>query len=385
MDMKTDSRLRVLLVADHTDHDGALHGAGRQFLALVTALEAHEQVDVLALVVRPPSELGRRLMAEGSSVRYMAYNPYDPRIAWELARRCRKHSIDLLHVTDFAASTWGRIAGLITRTPVLVHVRSHHSPQQPRGFPLHAAAAYRLLAPVTTRAIAISESVRTFAIQRMGFAPDQVEVLPNPLAEGSFGAAGVDSMGSVRQRHGIPASAKVVGAVTRFHSVKGIHHLIEAFATVLDQVPAAYLLLVGEGPDKSRLMALANSLGIQERVVFAGYREDVRSYYEAFDVSAIPSLEEGFGNVAVEAMATGIPVVASDLGGLGEIITDGETGLLVPAADPPALAGALLRILRDARFADHLAQGGRRRADDYSFDSYLARLIEIYRRTSRSH
>lgn len=330
-------------------------------------------------VLRGASQLGEELRAEGLPFRFFGDHAYDPTSGWKLWRLIRERRIDLLHVTDFGASTFGRLAGRLARTPTIVHVRSHHSEHQPRGFPLHVEYAYRALAPHTDRAIAISESVRRFAIRRMGFRPGQVEILNNPLARFSFAEPEPERVPEIRRRHGIEPDAPVIGAVTRFHAAKGIRYLVEAFARVLDAVPEARLVLVGEGPEESRLRALARELGVMDRIVFAGFRRDVQAYYRLFRVSAVPSIEEGFGNVALEAMAMGTPVVASREGGLPEIVREEETGILVPTADAGALARALLRLLRDPGLRDRMGAAARARSEEFSMDRYVERLLEIYR------
>lgn len=382
--------LRVLLVADHLDYDGALHGAGRQLLEMTSALNSVAAVEeARAIAVRPASGLGLQLIREGAPLDFLNHSPYDPRTALTLARRCQTGRVDILHLTDYAASTWGRIAGLVTRTPTVVHVRSHHSRHQAKGFPSRVAFAYRALAPFTSKAIAISESVREFAIQRMGFRSEQVVVLNNPLTaqfnpadaedgSASDAAPGSGSIAAIRSRHGVPADARLVGAVTRFYPSKGMRDLIAALPTILETIPQTYLMLVGQGPEEPKLKELAEALGVRERVIFAGFRKDVVAYYRTFDVSAVPSLEEGFGNVAIEAMATGTPVVASNLGGLREIVQNEENGLLVPAQDPGTLARAIIRVLTEGELADRLRRNGRRRALDFSLDRFIDRLTRIY-------
>src|SRR5690606_15676982 len=140
---------------------------------------------------------------------------------------------EVLHLTDFGASTWGRLAGLATGTPSIVQVITHHSEHTLVGYPKHVELAYRAAAPATAKALAISESVATFAQARMGFSSDQTEVLYYPVPEHSFSPPSPERVDDVRKEHGIPDDAPVVGAVSRFFPVKGIGYLVDAFPLVL--------------------------------------------------------------------------------------------------------------------------------------------------------
>ena len=152
--------------------------------------------------------------------------------------------------------------------------------------------------------------------------------------------------------------SQIVGVVARLEPEKGHPTLLEAWPLVLRAVPDAYLLIVGEGSRREALEAQARDLRIAHRVVFTGRRDDVPAVTAALDVAVLPSYREAQGLSILEAMALSRPVVASNVGGIPEMITDGVTGLLVPAHDAPALAEAITRLLRDHPYADTLARAG---------------------------
>lgn len=373
----------MLLAADHLDHGGALHGAGRQFTELARAF-GPDRIQATACILHPPSELGEQLLREGMPLHFWGHRSWNPIHLWHFVRFIREHRIDVLHLTDFGASTYGRIAARLTRTPAVVHVRSHHSEYQPRGYPPYVAWVYRILAPWTARAIAISESVGQFAVQRMGFQPRQVEVLNNPLAEYSFAEPSAEQVRDLRRRHGFGAGDPIVGTVTRFHTAKGIRFLLQALPAVLREEPHAWLVLVGEGPREPALAALATELGIADRVIFAGFQREVQTFFGMFDVSVVPSLEEGFGNVALESLALGVPVVASAIGGLPEIVTDGETGFLVEPGDPGEIARAVLQILQNPRLRARMSRAAREKVQRFTMESYVENLERIYSSVAQS-
>jgi glycosyltransferase involved in cell wall biosynthesis len=140
----------------------------------------------------------------------------------------------------------------------------------------------------------------------------------------------------------------VIGSVGSLHVRKGYQYLIEAVPLVLTELPGARFVLVGEGPERLRLEQLAAELGVAGRVQFLGQRTDVSAVLPEFDVFVLPSITEGMPNAVLEAMAAGIPVVASRVGGVPEIVQDGETGLLVEPESPSDLARSLVRLGRDA-------------------------------------
>ncbi len=159
-----------------------------------------------------------------------------------------------------------------------------------------------------------------------------------------------------------PAGAPVVGAISRLSREKNVGLLIKAFALVAKEIPEATLRIYGDGPERGTLEALAESLGIGPKTAFLGHVPEAGTRCGEFSAFAVPSSRESFGLAALEAMACGVPVVATEVGGLPELILDGETGMLVPPEDERAMADALLKVLRDRDLAARLGEAGRARA-----------------------
>lgn len=369
--------LRVLIACDHIDYNGAIHGGGRQLVELTRGL-LDAGVEPTVCVLRGASELGRQFQAEGLPFQFFGDHRLNPATVLRLVRLIRERDIQVLHLTDYGASTFGRIAGLITGTPSIVQIISHHSSFQRKGFPRHVELAFRALAPLTAHALAISSSVKEFAVQHMGFADSEVEVLHYPLPRYSFTTPDPERVAAMRLHLGIPASDPVVGAVTRFFPSKGITHLVREFARVLEQVPHAWLVLVGQGPEEETLRAQCERLGIGDRVKFAGFQRDAHVFVAGFDVSVVPSLEEGFGLVAVESLALGVPVVASRRGGLPDVVVDDVTGILVEPTEEGSISSAILRLLTEPELRGRMSRAARQDVERFSLDIYLGRLIQLY-------
>ena len=163
---------------------------------------------------------------------------------------------------------------------------------------------------------------------------------------------------TLRDEYGMEPTSPIVGVVGRLELEKGHPTLLEAWPHVLEACPSAYLLVVGEGSRLDALHDIARAQGIERHVVFTGRRDDIPAVTAAFDVAVLPSYREAQGLTILEAMALSRPVVASNVGGIPEMIEDGVTGLLVPPQDPPALAAAIVRLLNDHQLADVLGRAG---------------------------
>jgi glycosyltransferase involved in cell wall biosynthesis len=176
---------------------------------------------------------------------------------------------------------------------------------------------------------------------------------------------------TLHEDYRIPESSPIVGVVARLEAEKGHRTLVDAWPVVLAAHPDAWLLIVGEGSERNSLEAQAASLGISEKVVFTGRREDVPAVTAALDVAVLPSYREAQGLSVLEAMALSRPVVASNVGGIPEMIEDGVSGLLVPPGDCDALAAAIIRLLSDHPLADMIA----RRGHDLVHDRFCIELM----------
>jgi glycosyltransferase involved in cell wall biosynthesis len=179
-----------------------------------------------------------------------------------------------------------------------------------------------------------------------------------------------------RGRH-VPTSAFVVGVAGRLAAEKGISVLLESMKEVLAKVPRAWLVIAGDGPERAALECRAHDLRIDHRVDFLGMRADLPRIMAALDVFVLPSLYEGFGLVVLEAMAVGVPVIATCVGGVPEVVEDGVTGVLVPPGDPSKLAEAILRLERDGELAKMLVEHASTRLRS-EFD--MARMLDAIER-----
>ena len=187
------------------------------------------------------------------------------------------------------------------------------------------------------------------------------------------------------EEYGMEAGSQIVGVVARLEPEKGHPTLLEAWPAVLRAVPDVYLLVVGEGSRRDALEAQARELRIAHRIVFTGRRDDVPAVTAALDVAVLPSYREAQGLTILEAMALSRPVVASNVGGIPEMIADGVTGLLVPPHDAAALTAAIVRLLTDHPYADTLGRAGHDMVHDrFCIELMVSAIASIYDEGARA-
>ena len=281
-------------------------------------------------------------------------------------RAClRREPADLVHTHLFAANIVGRIAARLQGIPV---VSSYHDadyePVVRLGNPSLGPgkqAFLRMLDLVTARianahAIAVSDYVASSVRRRLRFTAARTTTIPNAVDTATF-CPDPHRRAETRRSLGIPDDEPIVLCVGRMTLQKGQQTLIRAMA--LARVSDAHLLLVGDGPQKGALVELAREVGLADRARFLGTRPDVPDLLRAADILVLPSLHEGFGLVVAEAMASGTPVIASQVGPLPEILSHGETGLLVPPDDPTMLARAVAQLAADSKRRHEIADRAR--------------------------
>jgi glycosyltransferase involved in cell wall biosynthesis len=368
-------KLRVLLADDRLGYERAgLHGGGRFMITLTRAM-LERGIDVTAVLLRDPGEL--RASVGDLPFVFLGRHEFDPRTLTDLVSLVRRHNVDLLHVQGHGASMFGRLAGMLTRRPVIVHVHADYR-LSPKGYPSYVRMADRGLGRATVKVLAISEAIRTFAIDVQGYRPEQVEVLYNPIDLGRFQPPTPQERLAVRAELGLGMAAPVVVTVGRLDKLKGVDVQVEAWPRVAAACAGATLLVVGDGPERQTLELQATAKASDGSIRFLGRRSDVERLLRAADVAVLSSRQEGLGLSLLEAMATGIPVVATRVGGIPEIVSEDRNGLLVPPDDAVALSEAIIRLLSDDSSRQRMSREAQVTVQRFSQDVVMQRLIGIY-------
>jgi glycosyltransferase involved in cell wall biosynthesis len=297
-----------------------------------------------------------------------------PGWAGRLRALVRREGIGLVHVhSPVAAAGVRAVAGRRTRV-----VYTEHNLWD-RYHPATWAANLATF-PRNDHVFAVSETVR----QSIRY-PGPLRLLPMPPLETLHhgldpAALPVPGRDGVRAELGIPEDAPVVGSVANFKAAKDHATLLRAAAQVRQAIPSVRFVLVGQGPLEAETRRLAGQLGLDQTVVFAGFRTDATRLMAGFDAFALSSTYEGLPIALIEAMAVGCPAVVTRVGGTPEVVADGVHGFLVPPRDPAALAAGLTRLLGDRALRDGLGQAAAARAQDFDIRTAVRRMEQVYAR-----
>lgn len=371
--MEREVPIRVLLAMDRLGYGGGLHGAGRLLVDWSRALRGRG-LDVTTVILRAPD--AARSDAYGP-ITLLQRGRFDPRTIGDFRRLFRERRIQIAHLQGFGSLTFGRIAARTMGIPIVAHIHADHRAET-GGYPWFVRAADRALASKTRRCIAVSRTTANFATSVQGFAPSDVQVWHNPVDLSRYAPASQAEREDVRRELGLADDDLVVATVARLHRVKGVDILAEAWPAVVREVPSARLLLVGDGDLRDEVVAALEAGGVRSTVTLTGHREDVARLLHAADVLALPSRSEGMPLAALEALASGLPVVAHAVGGIPEVVLDDDNGILV-SARPDSLAEGLVQILTDDPYRERLARRARPSVATLSLDDYAVRLESLYR------
>ncbi len=296
--------------------------------------------------------------------------PWSPDAARQLYRSVRRHGVNLLVTHGYKPDAVGFLMRRWTRMPQIAYVR---------GFTAETWRVRRyegldrwLLRRGFSRILCVSETTCQKLVA-YGVAPERVMAVHNAVHV----PVGIDAA-PLREEFGIPEHAPLLVAAGRLSAEKGHRFLVEALAK-LKRAPEPHAVVLGEGREQEALRKLARVLGIENRFHLAGFRRDVLACLRAGDVVVNPSLTEGLPNVVLEAQSLAVPVVATNVGGVAEILDGGRTGWLVTPGDPDALAAAIREALADrARAFETAAAGQRRIQEHFSFSLQAERLMAAY-------
>jgi len=301
--------------------------------------------------------------------------PADVRRLARLRASLRRFAPHLLHAILWSGNSYGRLAALGLGIPVVIAAERVVTPY--RGWQVMVE---RALDRVTDGYLVNCEAIAAWQVERKRLPREKIEVIPNGIDLGRLPPFSLDRR-AARSAAGLRRDRRLVAGVGRLDAQKDFPTFLRAAAMIAAEVPDVDFLVVGEGGERAALEALARRLGLGARVVFTGLRHDVPRLLAAVDVFALTSLYEGFPNVLLEAMATGAVAVATDVGGCRELVTSGETGLLVPPRAPAAVAAAVGRVLRDPALARRLATAARQRVEGaFSIDVMARRTMDAYLR-----
>jgi len=292
----------------------------------------------------------------------------------KLAKVIRQEKIDIIHSHNPTPYFYGVLSGKLAGVPVIIHTRhGRNTPKSKREIYLR-----RFLSCMTDRIVAVSNDSMDAAINREKIPSRKVVTIFNGIDIERY-RPNIDVV-SKKKELGILDSDQVIGIVARLSSEKDHSTLLDAFRIVLGNKKNIKLVIVGDGNLRGELQQKAQAISVGENTVFLGERHDVPDLLAVFDLFVLSSLTEGISLTLLEAMAAGLPVVATDVGGNAEVVMDSRTGLIVPPADPRSMANAILKIIRNSSMAKQMGILGRERVSEkFSTSAMVRKYDEIYR------
>jgi glycosyltransferase involved in cell wall biosynthesis len=371
-----NARIRVVHCIDN------LAIGGTELNAVRTAERLdRSRFDLTVVCLGEAGPLAARFAAAGVSVvPFPIANLYGlgaARQGARLARFLSHHRIQIVHSHDMYSNVFATIWARASGTPVIIASRRWWRSLPPRRYRLANKLAFRLAHQVIANSPAVASSLQT----EDHVPSTRIAVVPNFVDDDAFTPIPAEQRAAMLRQLGVPDDALTLGIIANLSPVKDHRTLLRAVALLEPRWPRLHVVLVGDGECRTPLESLARELGIERRVHFAGLRPNVPNLHHLFGISVLCSRSEGFPNSIVEAMAAARPVVATDVGGVADAVSHGETGVLVPPANPQRLAAAIEELLLDPDRRHALGSAGLRRARArYGARTVLRSLEAVYTR-----
>jgi glycosyltransferase involved in cell wall biosynthesis len=304
----------------------------------------------------------------GMRLRYIAVSLY------KLIRLMRKNSVQIVHTHLYTDHVWGRVAALIAGVPVIVTTEHGRGLWKKRRHLLFERIANRF----TDMKIAVSEDIRQIRIKREHASPDRIVTIMNAINTDEFIVS--DGIRNAKRKEvRIKGDEFVIGTVARLDPDKAIDILLDAVLRVSEKTERVKCLLVGDGGLRRRLENYTERIGLAGKVIFTGARTDIAALLSVMDIYVNSSHREGISVSLLESMAAGKPVVATEVGGNPEIINDNSVGILVPANNAEALAGAVNMLLHDKEKRLQMGKNARERIiNEFSISSQSKKIESLY-------
>ncbi|MGV3515953.1 glycosyltransferase [Luteitalea sp.] len=361
--------IRVVHVIHHLQPGGMEYG----LVKLVNGLAGGEVESVIVSTTTPNPAMLALLHPDVRVVTLARRAGNDPTLVWQLFRAFRRERPDVVHTHAWGTLVEGYVAARLARVPVLLH--GEHGTLQTRPGQIRAQ---RFVWSRVDRVLSVSSRLAERMATTVGVPQDRITVVRNGVDLERFGAT---SRRDARHALGVTEDALVlIGHAGRLVEVKNQALLVAAAARLAAQGRRCRVLIAGEGPLREALQGQIDALGLESVVTLLGHRADVERFFAALDVYVLCSTSEGMPNTILEAMAARVAVVATRVGGVDELVVEGETGLMVPSSDEAGLADALRALVDAPERRQAMAESGRRRAlERFSVGAMVAGYAAVYR------
>jgi glycosyltransferase involved in cell wall biosynthesis len=336
---------------------------------------------VCVFKVKSGNPIADELQSNGISVDLLPI-PYlrDLTALPRLWKYLKTHRADLVHTQLEFAATLGSFASRLRRLPNVCTIHTMPSQEMSTRWKAHQQVEFLSLKFFCDRVISVSEEARQYHIAISNSAPEKIVTLYNGIDLTPYqNPGGGLERESVRREIGIPANANLFVTVAVLRELKGIQFMIRAMPSILKAFPNAYYLIVGDGAYRGALEEEVKNAGIEKHVIFAGTRKDIHHILSACDIFVLPTLTEALPTVLAEAMASRLPIIASAVGGVPEMVVDGENGILVAAGDTEALVAAGTKLLAEPLLGKRMGEAGWQIVDQkFNITVQVRQLEQLY-------
>lgn len=363
----------------HITFNMGIGGTEQVIRQLVTSMDEKLVSHEILCIDGKVGAIGEQLQDLGITVTALnRESGFDVGLIKAIRRQVKQGGFDIVHCHQYTPYLYGFLAGFFTDAKL---VFTEHGRFHPDRYRYKAVFINPIIALLTPAIVAISKATKK-ALHRYEFIPShKIAVIYNGIVGLTRNQA---ASAEIRQALGIPDDGFVVGTVSRLDPVKNQQLMIDAFNQFLGKHSDAWLLMVGDGPDREFLENRVKEHNISSRVIFTGFKSVPVDYLAAMDIFLLSSHTEGTSMTLLEAMSLGIPAVVTDVGGNPEIVVNEETGLLTPPGDMQAFTDALCR-LRDSVLKQRLSENAKRRfAECFSAVTMSSQYLELYKKLSNS-
>jgi glycosyltransferase involved in cell wall biosynthesis len=301
----------------------------------------------------------------------------DFRAFFEIWKLIKKSKPLIVHTHSSKAGLLGRLVAKLAGIPIIVHTPHGHvffgyfGSFKTKIFILLEKVASR----ITYKIVALTNREKEDHIMFRIANKDKFIVIPSGVELNKFKEVPYNEKQNFKKELGVPQNSLIVGTVGRLEPVKAPEFLIEAAKYIIPKYPTTYFIFAGDGHLKQNLEKKASDFGIKNNIIFLGWRNDIAKIISTYDIFALPSLNEGMGRVLVEAMALGKPIVASNAGGIPDLVTHGKNGFLVPPKDPRELANYIQILIEDEEKRAKMGEAGKEMAENFSKE----KMVELYK------
>ncbi|MCK4810113.1 MAG: glycosyltransferase [Candidatus Omnitrophica bacterium] len=301
---------------------------------------------------------------------------FDWLLSIRLAKVLKANFIDIVHTHNPTNWLYGGIAAKIAGIPI---VHTQHTASDYNNYHVKRwSFIERNLSKFTSVITTVAGSVKKHMVEKSRINSEKIKVIYNAVRAKDFEV--INGRDTIKTNLGLKKDYVVIGNIARFFENKDHETLLKSYKQVAEKIPCSYLLLIGDGHLKSKVEELARKLELSEKVIFLGNRRDIADLMSIMDIFVLSSKREGLPVVILEAMASSLPVVATDVDGNAEVVIHGETGLVVPSGRPDLLAGALCELTRDLDISKKMGEKGRKRIEEFfTFEHMVSEYQDIYK------